>query len=320
MNASGEDTRNRGGKRSAMEHIDEQDLDLFAIDHGLLDAPKGMVIQHHLQECGGCKAISETARDIYEALENSREAPHAVVDLLVQQIVPAPKILRLKSQNPRGELVDRPMPLAGVLDQTSDRFVTIANLVGEFGIGSVTLQRNPTSNFFRVQFETRSFLLPRWGVFSLGRTTQVLLDESGWAEFTLSGAEIDHDWVPGEATVRFPAGTVRIELTGLTTGRSTKIRDTRGGIVVEFRRIDNGWRMEIGTLGGAQKFDLVSVINSAGDAEFCPLHERSCRIPESKILDEATLNVYREAPEGSGDLNGGNQPENSNQGTVDTGQ
>lgn len=132
----------------------------------------------------------------------------------------------------------------------------------------------------------------------MGKEVQVLLDENGRAEFTLSGAEIDHDWVPGEATVRFPAGTVRLGLTRLATGRSTSIHDPKGGIVVEFRRMDEAWRMEIGTLGGAEKFDLVSVINSAGDAEFYPLHERSCMIPESKILDEVTLNIYRETPEG----------------------
>ena len=276
-----------------MTHIDDRTMDMVVLDPDVLAVSQRTAIENHLAVCDGCRALLETIREVYRSLERPLEAPPAEMDYLVRQIVPAPKVIRLIPRAVPRESVPATASSPRPSDQKPDRFITITTYEAESGIGSLVLKRNPTSKQFRTEFQASRFLLPRWGIVSLVESVPVLLDESGRSEFTLEGQSRPPEWIPGEAFVRFPAGTVHCVLPGVLASRSRSVADPAGVFSAKFSDANAELRIDFQPRKSGGVFQYATVIDEAGEAQILQpaIHAQTSNPDEIVVIGSAMLDL-----------------------------
>lgn len=271
-----------------MEHIEEQVLDLFVLSPEQIEEGRRATIRKHLESCEACHAFASLLQEYHRAMERPRKVSPALIDVLAAQIAPAPNVIHLRLQQVGSQANQSQVALA----KPGDRFVTIARFIANTHVGAAVLQRNPTSDQFRIEYQAGNVVPRAWGIVTLGGIAECVLDEGYRAQFTVTEHHVPERWESVDAVVRFPAATVRAAFRPIPGGRAKVIDAPRHALTVKVRSVAEGTALEIIANEPSRRFSRVSFVDQAGAAKIVRLDNGTCVLTRDEEAEEQILNVY----------------------------
>jgi len=271
-----------------MEHIEEQVLDLFVLNPEQIEEGRRAAIRKHLESCEACHGFASLLQGYHRAMERPRKVSPALIDVLAAQIAPAPNVIHLRLQQGGGGANP---PQAGSA-KPGDRFVTIARFTTDVQVGAAVLQRNPTSDQFRIEYQAENVVPRPWGIVSLGGIAECVLDEDYRAQFTATENNMPAHWESVDAVVRFPTATVRVVFRPIPGSRPQVIDDPRHALTVKIRSVAEGLAFEIIANEPSRPFSRASLVDQTGAAKIMRLDNGTCVLTQEGEPEVAILNVY----------------------------
>ncbi len=271
-----------------MEHIEEQVLDLFVLSPEQIEEGRRVAIRKHLESCEACHAFTSLLQEYHRAMERPRKVSPALIDVLAAQIASAPNVIHLRMQQSGGG-ANQPRVASA---SSGERFVTIARFTADVQAGAAVLQRNPTSDQFRIEYQAENVVPRPWGIVTLGGIAECVLDERYRAQFTVTENNMPARWESVDAVVRFPAATVRAMFRPIPGGRTKLIDVPRHALTVKVRSVGEGIALEIIANELSRRFSRVSLVDQAGVAKIVRLDNGTCVLTREEKAEEVILNVY----------------------------
>jgi len=282
-----------------MHHLDEHTLEMFVLLPDRFAPEQLAEIRAHLHACPGCRAVEAGLRQFHAALREGEGVDPALVRRMMDEILPAPRVIRLHQYRARPDArivgAKHTTVLAAMSPKPQPHTLhgTVATLASETNQTLVRIRREGREHAYRLYVLADDPRKRDSVLVTLPPLGEFVTDTNGQVAFELEAANEPIDWGEVEGLLKLPLAMFSFLIDELPLDYAFLRSDEEGkaGYTVTVEAKDSRLYLDVRGEAGAG-VPSVALIRSAAGALLAPLDKGSAAIALTGEEGSVVVRLY----------------------------